>query len=275
MLLKFSLIIFLITFQLFAEAPLTIHEQVKDNEQYKACSKIKDFDQKWACESAIEKPLIAKGIDQFIQSFDPKYQSSVQNNISHLKQNEQGNLLDLYAKLAPLLDKNHTQKELTKIKYNLVYYIVATQNLTGGCVTSAKMIFQAAPELKDATFNRFSFKQESVYSEIMQQATAYDKIANISPENANNYFIDLKIYYKKREQDIIDLNIDNSATRSSLNSAMEVSNKAIHEFNKGNVAFAKYLLKTAYFLSEDSLNSEIEVQKLFKEIAEGFKNNNK
>jgi hypothetical protein len=263
MLLKFSLIIFLITIQLFAEVPLTINEQVKDNEQYKTCKNIKDLDQRFNCERAIEKPFIERGIDQFIQSFDPKFQSSVKNNISRLDLNQQGDLLDLYVNIAPLLDKNHTQKELTKIKYNLVYYMVAVQNFTGGCETSAKMIFQAAPELKDATFNRFSFKKESVYSEIMEQAAVYDKIANISPENANNYFEDLKIYYKKRERDIIDLNVDNSNTRFFLNSAIDYSNMAIDYLNKGDVDLAKKLLRLSYHTSDNGLNAEIQLQTLF------------
>lgn len=265
----------MITFQLFAEVPLTIYEQVKDSEQYRTCKKFKDISQRLKCESAAEKPYIEKGIDQFIQSFDPKYQNSVQNNISRLDIDEQGELLNLYSKIAPLLDINHTPKELTKVKYNLVHYMVAVKNLTGGCMASAKMIFQAAPELKDATFNRFSFKQESVYSEIMEQAAVYDKIANISPENANNYFEDLKIYYKKRERDIINLNVDNSNTRFFLNSAIDYSNMAIDYLNKGDVDLAKKLLRLSYHTSDNGLNAEIQLQTLFSSPTKDIKSANK
>ncbi|MDD5387349.1 MAG: hypothetical protein PHQ22_09170 [Sulfuricurvum sp.] len=271
MLLKFSTIIFLITIQLFAEIPLTIHEQVKDNEQYKACSNIKDFPQRSKCEIEIEKHFIERGMDQFIQSFDQKYQGSVQNNISHLDMYMQGNLLNLYSKIAPLLDINHTPKELMKIKYNLVFYFVAKQNITGGCLASAKMIFQAAPELKNKYAELNVGPEVNVYTHIMNEATDYDEIANLSFENAQDYFDKLKIFLLKRKQDIKNAKLEwSDRLWISLDQAIKIAEGASDAIKKGDLQKAKRLLTYSYEISHRELDGLMYNDQLLADIDKIF-----
>lgn len=270
MLLKFSLIIFLITIQLFAIAPGTILDQLKDDKQYLACQKIKNFDQKWKCESDIENLFIEKGVEKYIQSFDEKYQNSVRNKMSELKISQQGDVLDLYAKISPLLDPNHTPKEVMKIKYNIIFYYIAHNNISSGNVASAKMIFQAAPELKNKYAELDAGPEVNVYTYIMNEAADYDEIANLSPENANDYFNRLTIFYRKKEQQIIDDKVDNYDTRQTLNIAIELSNKAIDLLNKGKIKEGKQYLISSYIMSHTHLDAEINIAKLWKDIAKIF-----
>jgi hypothetical protein len=263
MLLKFSLIIFLITIQLFAEVPLTIYAQLKDNEQYQKCKAIKDLDQQIKCTKAIEKPFIEKGIDQFIQSFEPKYQSSVQNNISHLDQDGQAKLLDLYANIFPSLDRSHTQIELMKIKYNLIFYVIGLNDLTGACVSSANKIFQSAPELKNGTF-KIVEKIVNIHAYIMEEAVFIDDIANLSVKNGRDYFDKLEIFLNNKDQYIIDTlqgEPDDWAFMWLYRAKLDRYN-AIDAAKKGNWKLAKAYLKGVYFITYIQLDHAIESQKL-------------
>jgi hypothetical protein len=276
MLLKFSLIIFLITIQLFAEVPLPIYKQVKDIEQYKTCIKTKDADQRIKCTDAIKKPFIEKGIDHFIQSFDQKYQNSVRSNISRLDRFDQEHLLDLYANIFLSLDKNHTQMELMKIKYNLIFYVIGLNDFSGACVANANKIFQYAPELKNGTFEILG-KNVNIYTYIMEEAVFIDDIANLSTENADKYFDKLKTYLKHKEQYIIDAlqGEPDDWAFNYLDIGKTSYNLAIDEVNKGNWKLAKDHLKLVYYLTGEHLDNAIETQKMLNSLNRMFKKTTK
>lgn len=271
MLLKISLIIFLITIQLFAIAPGTILDQLKDDKQYLACQKIKNFDQKWKCESDIENLFIEKGVEKYIQSFDEKYQNSVRNKMSELKISQQGDVLDLYAKISPLLDSNHTPKELMKIKYNIIFYYIAHKNISSGNVASAKMIFQAAPELKNKYAELDAGSEVNVYTYIMNEAADYDEIANLSFKNAQDYFDKLKMFLIKRKQDIKDAKVDSDdRVVRSYNEIINSIQSAAEALKKGDLESAKRILSYTYLVSHDELDGFIYLAQLYANINKIF-----
>lgn len=271
MLLKFSLIIFVITIQLFAIAPGTILDQLKDDKQYLACQKIKNFDQKRKCEGDIENLFIEKGVAKYIQSFDEKYQNSVRNKLSELEIYQQGDVLDLYAKISPLLDTNHTPKELMKIKYNIIFYYIAHKNISSGNVASAKMIFQAAPELKNKYAELNVGPEVNVYTHIMNEATDYDEIANLSFENAQDYFDKLKIFLLKRKQDIKNAKLEwSDRLWISLDQAIKIAEGASDAIKKGDLQKAKRLLTYSYEISHRELDGLMYNDQLFADIDKIF-----